>query len=170
MRSHARRVRRVIILDDAAGVAAGKALDIQQAGAIDGSHARLEGGADLSRGIGAAVCIIADRSGRSSSEWQGDEALALMTRLVPYSANPRSCSPGHLRRLLAAAARELHIPRERLIGSAAEALSGAVKSMVAIEANAHRRKSDSPCLVHLLAASWSPGARRPLAAMRWSAS
>ena len=36
--------------------------------------------------------------------------------------------------LLAGAARELHIRRERLIGSAAEALSGAVKSMVAIEA------------------------------------
>lgn len=128
-------VRRVIILDDAAGVAAGKALDIQQAGAIENSHTYLEGGDDLSRGIGAAVCIIADRSGRSSNEWQGDEALAMMKRLVPYlGESPIVFAGPSQATLLAAAARELHIRRERLIGSAAEALSGAVKSMVAIEA------------------------------------
>jgi malate dehydrogenase len=130
------RVRRVLILDDAAGVAAGKALDIQQAGAIDGSHTDLQGSADLSRSIGAAVCIIADRSGRSSNEWQGDDALAMLRRLVPYLGESPIVFAGPSQgALLEAAALELHIRRERLIGSAAEALSGAVKAIVAIEAH-----------------------------------
>jgi malate dehydrogenase len=129
------RVRRVLILDDAAGVAAGKALDILQAGAVERSHTYLEGGADLSRSIGAAVCIIADRSGRSSNEWHGDEALALMQRLVRYLGDSPIVFAGPSQAaLLAAASHELHIRRERLIGSAPEALAGAVKSMVAIEA------------------------------------
>ena len=129
------RVRRVLLIDEAGGVAAGKALDMQQAGAIDGSHTYLEGGADFSRSIGAAVCIIADRSGRSANEWQGDEALAMMKRLLTYlGESPIVFAGPSQASLLAAAARELHIRRERLIGSAAEALCGAVKSMVAIEA------------------------------------
>ena len=129
------RVRRVILLDDAAGVAAGKALDIQQAGAIEGFHTSLAGSADLSRCIGAAVCVIADRSGRSSNEWHGDEALAMMQRLVAYLGDSPIVFAGPSQAgLLATVSHELNIRRERLIGSAAEALSGAVKSMVAIEA------------------------------------
>jgi malate dehydrogenase len=128
-------VRRVVILDDAAGVAAGKALDLQQAGAIDGSHTHLEGSADLSRCIGAAVVIVSDRSGRASNEWQGDDALMMLTRLAPYMGESPIVFAGPSQApVLAAASRELHLRRERLIGSAVEALSSAVKSMVAIEA------------------------------------
>jgi malate dehydrogenase len=128
-------VRRVILIDDAAGVAAGKALDILQAGAVDGSHTHLEGGADLSRVVGAAVCVIADRSGRTSSEWQGDEGLALLNRLAPYTGDAPLVFAGPSQAsLVLAAGREAHIRRERLIGSAPEALCGAVKSMVALEA------------------------------------
>lgn len=129
------RIRRVILIDDAAGVAAGKALDILQAGAVDGSHTHLEGSADLSRVVGAAVCIIADRSGRTSSEWQGDEGLALVNRLVPYAGDaPLVFAGASQASLVLTAAREAHVRRERLIGSASEALCGAVKSMVALEA------------------------------------
>ena len=128
-------VRKVILIDDAAGVAAGKALDILQAGAVDGSHTHLEGSADLSRVVGAAVCVIADRSGRTSSEWQGDEGLALLNRLAPYTGEaPLVFSGPSQASLMLTAAREAHIRRERLIGSAPEALCGAVKSMVALEA------------------------------------
>jgi malate dehydrogenase len=128
-------VRTVILIDDAAGVAAGKALDILQAGAVDGSHTHLEGSADLSRVVGAAVCVIADRSGRTSSEWQGDEGLALLNRLAPYTgAAPLVFAGPSQASLVLTAGREAHIRRERLIGSAPEALCGAVKSMVALEA------------------------------------
>jgi malate dehydrogenase len=133
--ARSQRVRRVIIIDEASGVAAGKALDLQQAGAVDGSHTQLEGTADLSRVVGAAVCIVADRSGRTSSEWQGDDGLTMLRRLVPYlGESPIVFAGPSQASLLLAASREIHIRRERLVGSAPEALSGAVKSMVALEA------------------------------------
>ena len=129
------RIRRVILIDDAAGVASGKALDILQAGAVDGSHTHLEGSADLSRVVGAAVCVIADRSGHTSNEWQGEEGLALLNRLASYAGEaPLVFAGSSQASLVLSAAREAHIRRERLIGSASEALSGAVKSMVALEA------------------------------------
>jgi malate dehydrogenase len=129
------RLRRIVLIDDAAGVAAGKALDIQQAGAIEGSHARLEGSADITRVVGATVCIFADRSGRLSHEWQGEEGLALLKRLIPYlEASPVVFAGSSQEEMLVAATQEMHLRRDRLLGSAPEALTGAVKSMVAIEA------------------------------------
>jgi malate dehydrogenase len=129
------RAQRVIIIDDAAGIASGKALDIQQAGAIEGGHARHEGSNDLSLAVGAAVCVIADRSGRTSSEWQGEQGLTMVRRLVGYLGDcPLVFGGSSQSELILAGARELHVRRERLIGSAPEALAGAVKSMVAIEA------------------------------------
>jgi malate dehydrogenase len=125
----------VILIDDAAGVAAGKALDLLQAGALDGSHTHLEGSADLSRVVGAAICVIADRAGRTSNEWQGEEGLALLNRLAPYAEDaPLVFAGSSQASLVLTAAREAHFQRERLIGSSAEALCGAVKSLVALEA------------------------------------
>jgi malate dehydrogenase len=128
------RVRQIVLIDDS-GVAAGKALDIQQAGAIEGSHARLEGSADITRVVGATACIFADRSGRPSHEWRGEEGLALLKRLIPYlEASPVVLAGSSQEELLVAATQEMHLRRDRLLGSAPEALTGAVKSMVAIEA------------------------------------
>jgi malate dehydrogenase len=128
-------VRRIVLIDDNTGVAAGKALDIQQAGAIESSHARLEGSADITRVVGATVCIFADRSGRPSHEWRGEEGLALLNRLIPYlEASPVVFAGSSQEEMLSAAAQEMHLRRDCLLASAPEALSGAVKSMVAIEA------------------------------------
>src|SRR5688500_8623151 len=79
------RVARVVLVDAAGKAASGKALDIQQSGAIEGSHTRLEGTDDPARATACAVCVIADRFGQPSSEWQGDEALTMLTRLAPYA-------------------------------------------------------------------------------------
>ena len=49
------RVGHILLIDAAANAAAGKALDIQQSGAISGFHARLEATGDESRAIGCAV-------------------------------------------------------------------------------------------------------------------
>jgi len=131
-----RRTARVILIDDAAGVASGKALDIQQSGAIEGFHARLEGTGDLARAIGATACVIADRSGRSSTEWQGEEGLAMLNRLAAHAPEaPLVFAGASQSDLLLSASREAHIRRERLVGSAPEALIGAIKSMVALEAS-----------------------------------
>lgn len=129
------RVARVLIVDDAVGVAAGKALDIQQAGAIAGFHTRLEGTADISRVTGCDVCVLADRAGRPSSEWQGDEGLALIQRLMPYlGAAPMVCAGSAQAGVMELAAREARLKRERLLGSAPEALAAATRAIVAMEA------------------------------------
>ena len=63
-------VGHILVIDAAVNAAAGKALDIQQAGAIGGVHARLEATSDESRAIGCAAYVIADRFAPGSPEWQ----------------------------------------------------------------------------------------------------
>lgn len=146
------RVARVLIVDDAAMVAAGKALDIQQSGAIAGFHARLEGTADLSRATGCDVCVLADRVGRPSSEWQDDQALALIQRLMPYIGTaPLVCAGSAQAGAMQLAAREARVARERLIGSAPEALASATRAIVAMEAGC------SPAEVSLTMLGAPPG-------------
>jgi malate dehydrogenase len=129
------RVRRVILIDASRTIAAGKALDIQQAGAIEGFHAQLSGTDDETRVMGCAVCVLADRSGPSAAEWRGEDALALLRRLGPYLGQaPLVCAGTGQVPLLAAAAREAGWRRERLIGSAPEALASAAAAVVAMEA------------------------------------
>ncbi len=129
------RVSRVLLVDADGKAASGKALDIQQSGAVDRFHVRLDGTDDVSRVAGSTVCIVADRFGRPSSEWQGDDGLAMMTRLASYAGDaPIVFAGASQAELLRAGARESHIPRERLIGSAPEALIAAVRAMVAMEA------------------------------------
>jgi malate dehydrogenase len=137
------RIRRVVVVDAAAGVAAGKALDIQQSGAVGGSHVRLEGTDELSHVTGVSACVIADRYAppeRAASdphhhEWTGDEGLALLRRLLPLTENVPLIFAGATQAgLLAAAHREQHVGRARLIGSAPEAFASAMRSMVALEA------------------------------------
>ena len=123
------RVRRVLLIDEAGTVAAGKALDIQQAGAVDGFHTRVDGTNDLTRVTGCAVVVIADG-------WQGEAALAAMGRLKGFLAEAPMVFAGTAHAdLILALAREAHVDRRRLVGSASEALASAVRSIVALEAN-----------------------------------
>jgi len=87
------RVSRVWLVDASASAAAGKALDIQQAGAVTGSHTRLDGTDDESRLVGCTVCVIADRFGRRSGEWQGENGLSMLTRIAPSLGGAQSCLP-----------------------------------------------------------------------------
>lgn len=129
------RVSRVLLVDGSGQVAAGKALDIQQAGAIDGFHVRLDGTSDLTRAAGCAVCVVADRVGRPISEWSGEDALTMVKRLATYVGDaPIVLAGAEQAGLLLGAAREVHLRRDRLIGSATEALAAAVRAVVAIEA------------------------------------
>jgi malate dehydrogenase len=129
------RVARIVLIDPAAGVAAGKALDMQQAGAIDGFHTAVSGTADEMRVAGCRVCVLADRNGRPDAEWQGDDGLGMLVRAAGYlGRGPIVCAGATQGPLLVAAAREAGIRRERLIGSASEALAAAATAIVAMEA------------------------------------
>lgn len=133
-------VRRILLVDANASVAAGKALDIQQSGAIEGCHVRLDGTDDLSHVTGCQVCVIADRFA-GSAEWQGEDGLATLARLAPrLSGAPMVFAGAAQAGLIAAAGREAGVAPARLIGSATEALVSAVKGMVAMEARCSPRE------------------------------
>jgi malate dehydrogenase len=134
--ARAARVSRVVLIDASADIAAGKALDIQQAGAIERFHAQLAGTDDLTRVTGACACVIADRAAERSAEWNGDEGLGMLTRVVPYLGRAPVVFAGTSQALLLlAASRERSVGRERLIGSATEALASAIRAIVAVEAH-----------------------------------
>jgi len=129
------RVGRILVIDPAVNAAAGKALDIQQAGAISGFHARLEATDDESRAVGCAACVIADRFAAGSPEWQGEEGLALIKRIAGLSTDAPIVFAGATQaELMQASSREARVPARRLIGSAAEAFASAVAAIVAMEA------------------------------------
>jgi malate dehydrogenase len=127
------RVARVLLIDAAAQVAAGKALDIQQSGAVDGFHTRITATDDSSSVTGVAVCIVADRA--NGPEWHGEDALGMLGRVVPYlSGAPVIFAGVQQGELMRGAARELGLARHAMIGSAPEAFASAVRAIVALEA------------------------------------
>ena len=127
------RVGRIVLVDGSKGVAAGKALDIRQSGPIEGFHTRLDGGDDMSRLIGCHVCVIADQA--PAAEWSGDTGLANLARLVQHTGSaPLVAACAGVAPLMLAAVREAGVARDRFIGSAPEALAGAIKAIVAMEA------------------------------------
>ena len=128
------RVRRVLLIDEAGTVASGKALDIQQAGAVEGFHTRVDGTQDLTRATGHAVCVVAD-SARPPGEWQGEHALTMMKRLRGSVGDvPVVLAGAGQANLLLASIREAGFDRNRTLGAAPEALAAATKAIVALEA------------------------------------
>ncbi|MBI2188048.1 MAG: hypothetical protein HYU37_13175 [Acidobacteria bacterium] len=159
-------IGRLLLIDPNGAAAAGKALDLRQAGAIVRSHVRLDGTDDVTRAAGCDVCVIADRFGRaerakeilagnqprgltlpaeplagSGGEWRGEEGLALIRQLAPYFGRAPIVLAGALQtELLAAAATELGIERARLIGSSPEAFASAAAAIVAMVAHCSPRE------------------------------
>lgn len=129
------RVREIRLIDERATVAAGKALDIRQSGPIDGFDTRLDGAGDVLAASGASVIVIADRV--DGGEWQGDEGLALVRKLLRAGAAAPIVFAGPAQTwLMEKSAVELGVPGDRLVGTAAAALPGAVRGLVALELNA----------------------------------
>jgi malate dehydrogenase len=127
-------VGHILVIDAVANAAAGKALDIQQSGAISGFHARLEATSDESRAIGCAVYVIADRFAAGSPEWQGEDGLAMIKRVVASSDAPVVFAGARQADLIRASSQEARIAARRLIGASTEALASAVAAIVAMEA------------------------------------
>ena len=129
------RVRRVRLIDEAGTIAAGKALDMQQAGAVEGFHTSVEGTNDLTRVTGCAVAVIAD-SGSPPEEWRGDTGLSMMVRLKGFLGDaPIVFAGAQQSDLLLVLEREAGFDRRRLVGSAPEALAAATRAIVALEAS-----------------------------------
>ena len=128
------RVRDVRLIDAASSVAAGKALDIKQSGPVEGYDTRVSGDADVLAAAGAGVIVIADS--HESGEWEGDRGLAVVRQLVAAGATGPFVFAGPKQTwLMEAAAQELGVPADRIAGTAAAALTGAVRALVALELN-----------------------------------
>jgi malate dehydrogenase len=120
------------LIDDQASIAAGKALDIMQSAPLDGFATAVSGSADFVTAASADVLIIADRAG--GEEWRGDEGLLLLNRVQRLGTSPLIvCAAANGRELVERGVREVKLRRQRIIGSAPEALAGAVRAIVAAE-------------------------------------
>jgi malate dehydrogenase len=131
------RVGAILLIDEQPNVAAGKALDLRQAGPISGSDTRIEGSMDFASAAGAAAIVLADTA--AGAEWAGDAGLALVRRLARLGCFQDSvliCAGAGQSALMQTALDELGLSRSRVIGSAPEALASMARALVAIEARA----------------------------------
>jgi malate dehydrogenase len=125
------RLSEIRLIDEAGSIASGKALDIRQAGPVDGYDTAIAGTTDLLSAVGADVIVFADPV---DGEWEGERGLALVQRLVRGGtsatfvfAGPKQTS------LMEAAAREGRVPNDRLIGTAAASLPHTVSALLHVE-------------------------------------
>jgi len=122
----------ILLLDDHGRAAQGKALDITQAGPVEGFASRVSGTADTAAAAGASVVALADPFGASALA--GEPALLLLKRLRQVAPHALIvCVDASHRELIDRGVRELHMDRARLIGSAPEALVAGVRALVAVE-------------------------------------
>ena len=125
--------RRIVLVDESAPLAEGKALDIRQAAPIDGYSTAVIGSGDESAVVSADFIVIADRAA-TGAEWQGDTGVALVRR-VAY-LNPSAvilCAGAGQMGLVERGVGEGGLDRDRLFGSAPEGLRSAVAAMTALE-------------------------------------
>lgn len=130
-------VSRIVIVDEAGAIAAGKALDIAQAGPVDRYSTSLSGTNDVSAVVGAVMIVFADRATPPPSEWQDEAGLALLKRVAGLNQlAPFLCAGTAQTMLIERGVNELGISRARLFGSAPEGLRSAITTMTALEAGA----------------------------------
>jgi malate dehydrogenase len=133
------RVPEVRLIDDASDVAAGKALDLQQAAPLERSSTQLTASGDVMAAVGAAVTIVADGAGGApqGAELAGNAGVALVTRLTDVDRDAVIlCAGATQHDVIERGLHERHLPRARLFGSAPEAMVQALRAIVAIEADA----------------------------------
>jgi len=128
------RVRDVRLIDAAAAVASGKALDIRQTGPVEGYDTRLSGIGDPLAAVGADVIVIADT--HTDGEWEGDKGLALVRQLVAAGAAGPFVFAGYRQIwLMEAVVRELGVSADRVVGTAASAMVMAARGLAGLEVN-----------------------------------
>lgn len=129
------RVTEVRLIDEAADIAAGKALDIQQAGPIDGSATRVVAAGEVTAAVGAAAILVADAA-RPGHETGGEDGVALVGRLLDMDRETVVvCTGAAQRDLIARVLADRAVRRARVLGSAAEAVALALRAVAAIEAD-----------------------------------
>jgi malate dehydrogenase len=128
------RVRDIRLVDTAAGVAVGEALDIRQSGPIESYDTYVSGANDPLAAVGASVIVVADE--HAGGEWNGDSGLAVIRRLVQAGGTgPFVFAGPNQIWLMESVTRELAVSRDVVVGSAAAAMAAAARGFVALDAN-----------------------------------
>ena len=128
------RVREVRLVDAAAAVAAGKALDIRQAGPVLNFNTLVSAESDVLSAAGASVIVLADAI--DGGEWNGDRGRAVLEQIVRAGSQAPIVFAGpEQAALMEIAYRELRIAAHRLVGSAPTALVSAVRALAGMEMN-----------------------------------
>jgi malate dehydrogenase len=128
----------VRLIDDAGQVAAGKALDIMQAAPIEQFSTRVTGHGDIASPMAAHVIVVADRM--RGGEWQGNDALLMLKSLRRVAEQSVvMCAGAAQREVVERGVMELGYLRQRLMGTAPEALAAALRALVAIETDGSPR-------------------------------
>ena len=129
------RVRAVRLIDPASGVAAGKALDIQQAGPVERFDTRVTAAREIDAVIGAAAVVVTGPADTPEEDWQGEAALALLDRVAHLTRRtPIVCAGASQGPLVANGVQQLGIERTRILGSAPGAFVSGLRALVALEA------------------------------------
>lgn len=130
-------VSRIVIVDDLANVAAGKALDVAQSSPVDGHHTVMSGSGDVSAVVGANVIVVADSAASPPIEWKDEAGLALVRRVAGLNQlAPIVCAGASQASVIQKGVNEGGMARARLFGSAPEAFRSAITAIVALEAGA----------------------------------
>ena len=134
------RVDEIRLVDPNANVAAGTALDIQQAGSIEGCRTRVVSAGDVQAAAGAAVIVLAGFARPTALNEDEDEndqreaEYALLKQVAQLDSDAvLVCADASHRPLIERGVREMKIPRARVIGSAPGALASALRALVALE-------------------------------------
>ena len=135
------RVDEIRLVDPNAKVAAGTALDIQQAGSIEGCRTRVVSAGDVQSVAGATVIVLAGFARPTALDKdendQGEAACALLKQVAQLDSDAvLVCADASHRPLIERGVREMKIPRARVIGSAPGALASALRALVALEVGA----------------------------------
>jgi malate dehydrogenase len=126
------------LVDDAGRVAEGKALDIAQSAPLGSFTTKISGSTELPKAAGASLIFVADRV--DGGEWRGEAGLLLLARIARLGRHGIVvCAGAGQRELVERGVRELQFARNRLLGSAPEALAAAVRALAAIETGASPR-------------------------------
>jgi malate dehydrogenase len=126
------RVSAIRLIDANVAAASGKALDMQQAGPVEAFGVRITAAPDPLSAAGASAIVIADAV--DEGEWSADRGLALVGEIGRANAEAPVvfAGPGQAD-LMERVYRRGTIRRQRLIGSAAGAIVGTVRSLAGLE-------------------------------------
>ena len=134
------RITEVRLVDEKADLAAGKALDIQQAGAIERFDTKIRTSGDLALAIGANVVVLADTAGARPTECTDETELARLRRVIEQDRDAVVvCAGAEQQPLIQQAILDGFVDRQRIVGSAPAALASAIRAIIALEADCSPR-------------------------------